>query len=187
VALAGLLVVFILLLEGSLTILRRRELTAAINVTSSLPTRTPTPTGTWQTGTPAPINTNLEMTPDGQVLVNLRWAYRIGPRFPRTIIRVQALNEGSIVVASANYLVNCGTEALLCEGSSTVALRFGVRVDVTPTPTSGPSAAGTPSSTPSVADQGWKTGTYTIEVLRSDEGFAPTQVSRQTIYVVTAN
>lgn len=179
-----LLVVLIIAVEGSLTLLRRREVRAAISIESGLPTPTQTPVGhvptpTAEGATPEPAITALLMTDDGSVLVRVNWMYNIGPRFPLTTIHALAVDGRSQIVASDQWQIDCGNSTLTCEGSTLLTLRFGVKVAPTGTP-----ATATPATTPLPTNDGrWPIGEYSIVVTRTYLGFDPVEVTRERVVI----
>lgn len=184
---ALLLVIAILAVEGSLALLRRRDVMAAIRVESLLPTPTATPPGQQPTATPEgtttpdPQITALLMSDDGRVLVDVRWAYNIGPRFPQTYIRAMAIDQNQRVVASDGLVINCGSATLTCDGNQRLTLRYGARAAEFEATTS----PGTPPAlpTPTSAEVRWPAGEYQVLVTRAYQGFAEVQVSRQMLFV----
>jgi hypothetical protein len=94
------------------------------------------------------------MAPDGTVLVDVIWTYRIGPRFPDTLIRAEIVNSSGQAVASSAYNITCNpADSMQCEGKTSLALRFGEK-----------DGAGAPAP--------WPTGEYTLHVTRAYAGLA---------------
>lgn len=184
---AVLLIVLIIAFEGSLTLLRRREVRASISVESRLPTRTPTPVGQVATpmpegAPPEPTISALLMTDEGSVLVRVNWAYSIGPRFPLTTIHALAVNGSDQIVSSDRWQINCGDSTLSCDGTTLLMLRFGVKAAPTGTP-----ATATPASTPGTPNDGrWPRGEYTIIVTRAYQGFDPVEVTRERVVIASS-
>lgn len=175
--LIGLLVLVILLFEGSLALLRTRDVRASVSVQSNIPTATPTPRLVGQpTFTPDPLAASLRMTGDGRVLVDIDWSFRIGPRFPATTVRAVALTDDQRVVASAEYTFDCGSEPLNCTGKNTLTLTYGTLSEADGTPT--------PGVTPIPPGSEWPVGSYTVVVTRAFTGLADVEVSRQSILVL---
>ena len=92
--------------------------------------------------------TTLTLDPDGTVVVQARWTYKIGPTFPITTIRAQALNSIGVVVADDLYKINCGSDSLNCAGTHALMLNFGIQ-----------NSQGTRAQ--------WPADDYTIKVTRS--------------------
>lgn len=168
-------VLLVIGIEGTLTVLRKRIVTAAITVQSDLPTPTPTPTGApTQEGTPDPQLSALTMDADGTVIAEVTWNYSIGPRFPVTVVHASALDSQNQVVASDQQVIDCGQNTLSCEGTISFELHYGVIAD---------SAAGTSTPEPTPTSSAWTPGTYTVLVTRAYVGFNAVEVARQNIYV----
>ncbi|MBX3063115.1 MAG: hypothetical protein KF726_09070 [Anaerolineae bacterium] len=167
-------VLLVIGIEGTLTLLRKRIITASISVESDLPTPTPTPTGApTQEGTPDPQLSALTMGADGIVIAEVTWNYAIGPRFPVTIVHASALDSQNQVVASDQHVIDCGRDTLSCAGTITFRLLYGVIADT--------SATGTPAPTPTSTE--WSPGTYTVLITRAYVGFNAVEVARENIFV----
>jgi hypothetical protein len=60
--------------------------------------------------------------------VTVKWNYRIGPRFPVTVIRAEAISPSdNHIAASEEYTIDCGAEALQCSGEHLFELHYGVK------------------------------------------------------------
>lgn len=78
------------------------------------------------TATPGPTPTPQPFTslkPDQHLNVDVTWDYRIGPRFPLTVVHADVLRESDdAIVTSGDYKIDCGTAALSCSGSTKFSL-----------------------------------------------------------------
>ena len=94
------------------------------------------------------------------VVVDLDWTYRIGPRFPITIIRAEVQDANGEVVAETEYTIDCSLAgSLQCDGSHPLILAFDA-----PNDTRAP----------------WPVGNYALHVTRAYVGIAPIElVTRQ--------
>ena len=154
--------------EGVLSLLRQRNIDVTIQVESSLPMATPDATQESGVATPRAQDTSstLLIDPNGRVLVALRWDYKIGPTFPQTVIRAQALDQAGKIISSDKYTINCGSASLGCSGSTSLSLDFGVMDKV------GTKAA-------------WPAGDYTVQVTRAFTELNTTILVRRPLKVVT--
>ena len=178
---ALILVVLVIGIEGTLTLLRKRDVSASISVVSLRPTATPTSLGHAQPNgaTPDPVTVGLIMTDDGNVIVNATWAYSIGPRFPQTVIRAVAIDQNTQVVASASQFVDCSSSTLSCDGKAVLTLQYGVLAQ----PDSQTRRTPVPTATATLSTGRWPLGEYTILVTRAYEGFDAVEVAREKIVV----
>jgi hypothetical protein len=177
---ALILVIAVIGIEGTLTLLRKRDVSASITVVSLRPTATPTPLGQVpQNGTPDPATVGMIMSDDGSVVVNVQWAYNIGPRFPQTTIRAVALDAANNTVASASQFVDCGNNTLDCSGNSVLTLRYGELAAEQSIPT----ITATPTTVEAPSAGRWPLGEYTVLVTRAYEGFSAVEVKRDKIVV----
>lgn len=160
-------VVAVIVIEGALSILRSRDITAIVSVDGPPVENLPTAEASaGATPDPAAV-TALIMSDKGNVLVEVGWVYRIGPKFARTLIRAEAINDKKEVVAAEEFTVDCGTATLQCEGSTILTLNFGRLTTATAEPVSGE----------------WSAGEYTIRVTRAFAGLATAIVTEQTVIV----
>ncbi|MBX3082766.1 MAG: hypothetical protein KF716_14095 [Anaerolineae bacterium] len=175
------LVILVLGIEGTLTLLRKRDVSASIAVVSLRPTATLTPVGRAlpSDATPDPATVGLIMTDDGSVVVNIMWAYNIGPRFPQTILRAVALDKESQVVASASQFVDCSGSTLDCNGNAVLTLRYG---EMAP-PDNATTHTPVPTASATLSTGHWPLGEYTVLVTRAYEGFSAVEVARDKIVV----
>lgn len=176
---ALLLVILIIGIEGTLTLLRKRDVSASIAVVSQRPTATPTPLGQVSDATLDPATVGLIMTDDGNVVVTATWAYSIGPRFPQTTIRAIAFDQANEIVASASQFVDCSASTLNCDGTTVLTLRYGEMAQ----PDSATTRTPQPTLSATIAAGRWPLGTYTILVTRAYEGFNAVDVARENIVV----
>ncbi|MEP7289265.1 MAG: hypothetical protein ABI947_26230 [Chloroflexota bacterium] len=137
----------------------------ATEAATAAPTTTVNAGATPAAGATAVVKiTTLTLDPDGTVVVQARWTYKIGPTFPITTIRAQALNSTGVVVADDLYKINCGTDSLDCTGNHTLMLNYGVQ-----------NSQGT--RTP------WPADDYTIKVTRSYGDLKATDLLPQAVTV----
>src|SRR4051794_6850577 len=155
----GLLVVVLIALvfgtESILAVLRQRNLEVTVQlvdaqgVASTSEATDAAPQAAPANGTPAPISTLGTLPADGSVVVNAKWDYRIGPRFPQTTVRAQVTDSTGVVVASDEYSFDCASsDSMQCNGSQRLTLNFGVK-----------NKAGTRSN--------WPAGGYNLIVTRA--------------------
>ena len=178
---ALILVVLVIGVEGTLTLLRKRDVSASISVVSLRPTATPTPIGQAQPNgaTPDSVTVGPIMTDDGNVIVNAAWAYSIGPRFPQTVLRAVAIDSNNQVVASASQFVDCSSSTLSCDGTAVLTLQYGILAQ----PDSRTTRTPVPTATATLSAGRWPLGEYTILVTRAYEGFDAVEVAREKIVV----
>ncbi len=166
---AGLLVLIlagtIISVELVLSVLRQRNISIDIHIEGKPPASlvgTPTPQAPNNAASQAGT---LYMAPDGSLVVNVIWTYRIGPRFPVTDVRATVQDKGGNTVASSAYTITCETAtSLLCEGQQPLALHFGQTEDVNQ-----PAA--------------WPTGSYTLEVTQASGGLNPVSLVERSLQV----
>jgi hypothetical protein len=127
VGLATIIIVF----EGSLTLLRARNIEVGVRSESGETTTT---------------IEQVIVEPERPLLIDVMWDYRIGPRFPQTIVRAEARNLNGDVIASDEYIIDCGTAAVTCTGSATIEML------------------------PDNDTQTWEIGQYSLKVERSMAG-----------------
>lgn len=135
------LIIAIFSIETILAGLRQRNLDVRLvladsaGATITMPTVTPIPRVTANPRTPTVTPTpavllavrSAGLAPDGTVRVEISWNYRIGPTFPKTIIRAEAISEQGLFVAVSQYVVDCGTASVECRGAHLLALENGVK------------------------------------------------------------
>ena len=147
-------------IEGLLAILRQRTIILAFRTEGSQPTvvvATPQPGAPTITPSPEgaqPDDTNsgsILIATDGAVIIDVHWEYRIGPRFPVTIVQAQVHNTSGDIVAADKYTITCGSDTMACTGERALTLRFGVR-----------ESTGTQAT--------WPVGSYTLTVTRTFAG-----------------
>ncbi len=167
---AVVLAVSIFGVELVLSVLRQRTLDVVVRVEGPPPSvaseavvGSPTPVP----GEPASAVGSLLVSPQGIVIVDVAWRYRIGPRFPITILRAEISDSLGAVVASDELTINCDAAgSLQCDGDHPLALRFG-NLDV--------GEGGDAASL-------WPVGEYRLRVTRSFAGISPaTLVDRPVI------
>jgi hypothetical protein len=110
--------------EGILSVLRQRTIDVIVQVADSA---SATPAATREPSSPEAQPRVLTISPLGGVEILVRWDYRIGPRFPITIIRAEALDSNQQVVASDTFKIDCGNATLACRGEHPLALYFRVK------------------------------------------------------------
>ncbi|MCC7445949.1 MAG: hypothetical protein IT324_00965 [Anaerolineae bacterium] len=129
--------------ESILALLRQRNVNVSIEVKDHQPDAKPNP------------GSIMTIVPDSALLARVVWDYKIGPRFPDTIVHVDVMDQGTgKVVASNEYKIDCGMESLNCGGTVPVALDYGVQNN------QGTRAA-------------WPAGDYRVQVTRTFVGFKP--------------
>jgi hypothetical protein len=158
-------------IEGTLTVLRQWNVAAKIEAhnpqsPSVSATATAIAASLSKEEATALASATLVIGPDGTVLVRVNWDYRIGPRFPMTVVQVEALDQSSKIVALTKYTIDCGTSSLQCDGTTPISLEHGV-VD----------KKGTRSA--------WPPGDYTIRVTRAYVGYTPKVVSERQLQVLS--
>lgn len=154
---AFVLVIVVFGSELTLSQLRRRDITVSVQVNtatpsasatqSAAPTVTPAPDQPAVTPTPGPAV--LIIAPNDQLLINVQWNYKIGPRFPRTVVRATSKIDGRSV-GEAQVVIDCGSALLDCSGSQPIRLNYTV--------------SGTGSSAQTVP---WPVGDYVVVIERS--------------------
>lgn len=123
-------------------------------VPTPTPTRTPDPRKEEPTATPTPEE--LYIAPGDAMIVNVRWDYRIGPRFQKVTVRASARNvERKDPVAVATAVIDCGSEILACSGAAPIRLNYQV-----------PDA----NSPDGIREVPWPVGDYTVTVEQSAGG-----------------
>jgi hypothetical protein len=164
-------IVAIFSIEGILTLLRQRNISVTLEVHSLNPAAT---AAVVATPTAAPSSTPdaklavLTITPDTIILVHAKWDYRIGPRFPDTVVRatVTDTTTGKVVASDENTIL-CGPETIQCNGEYQLSLAYGVN-----------------GKTGSRTD--WPVGSYTVVVTSSIADLKPTDLLRQSFTVKAA-
>lgn len=159
-------------IEGTLTLLRQWNVAATIEVQDSQsPTVSATATAiaalpTADGAGPAANSSTLLIGPEGTLLVRVNWDYRIGPRFPTTVVQAEVLDGQSKIVSSSKHSIDCSSSSLQCDGTVPMSLEFGV-VD----------KKGTRSA--------WPPGEYTIRVTRSYIGYSPKVITERPLRVLS--
>jgi len=173
--LAAILFILIIGIEGTLSLVRQRNLyfefrtegtqPALAGLPTATPGPSPVPGGNTAAGTSnAPAAGSIIISTDGAVLIDMSWDYRIGPRFPITRVRAQVATKVGDPVASGVFTIDCGTETLSCKGNHTFSLRFGL-VDGQPAPSE---------------QKPWPVGEYVLRLTR-DEGLMEILAERPVI------
>lgn len=177
------LILLVIILEVGLSVFRVRNVTAELVATGAtpIPTATPqitvTPADPDATSTPE-VSTVVTVSTKGAPVVNVRVDYRIGPRFPTTNFYAEALNSSGNIVAGTAQTFECGADALRCEGTLTLTLNYGqIDPQVVARRT-------TPTIIPTVVQQDWQIGQYTMRLTRSFGGLDPQQVTQQPFIIV---
>jgi hypothetical protein len=108
---------------------------------------------------------SLLVSPQGAVVVDIVWRYRIGPRFPITTLRAEVADGEGQIVAAEQFTIDCaGSGSMQCDGEMPLILRFGVR--------DGEGEAGA-----------WPVGAFTLRVMRTYAGIAPTTLVDRPVIV----
>ena len=172
VVILAVMIVLVFGTESTLALLRRRDVIINVSVQSVnvSPTHTATPIGAappgpTATATPAPAV--LILLPSDRVIVNVRWNYHIGPRFPHTSVHAMVVIDGRDV-ADGQVMIDCGTAVIDCTGQQSMTLAYTV-------PDSGN------GSGPQAVD--WPGGEYTVTIDRSDGGLNPITIGRYPFHV----
>jgi hypothetical protein len=153
-------------IEGILTILRQRNINVVIKVEDAQGVVVAPATESAATPDPQSDSSTLILDPDGRVVVNVRWDYKIGPRFPRTFVRAEALDQAGKVVAADRYTIDCGAASLECTGTTSMTLEYGVV-----------EKAGTRAT--------WPPGDYVVRVTRAFTELSSTLLVQQPIRVLS--
>jgi hypothetical protein len=133
--------------ELGLSLFRVRMVTATVRAEGPAPAGLERPAG--QPTPEAETGGSVRISPEGYVVVDAAWQYRIGPRFPTTTVRAQITDEAGTVVASDAHTFTCEGDTLNCTGNHTFSLRYGLQ-----------DGAG--------SAQTWPVGTYTVQVTRAN-------------------
>lgn len=174
--LLGGLILLVLVLEGGLSLLRTRNVTALVSAAgpTAIPTVTPVSSGTPNPDATAEpqVAAALVISTKGNLRVEVTIDYRIGPRFPSTTVRAEVVNSSGNLVSAVEQRFECGTDALRCNGNITLSPVFGTIMQ-----TSGNNA--TPIMIATALDPTWPIGTYTLRVMRSLGGLDALNVLEQ--------
>jgi hypothetical protein len=108
---------------------------------------------------------SVYITPEGSVVVDVTWSYRIGPRFPLTTVRADIVDDKGEAVSSAAHTFECGGDTLVCEGKQALTLQYGEK--------DGQGAA-----------QPWPVGTYALHVVRIYPSDKPEGLAAWTVQVI---
>ncbi len=117
------LVIVVFSAEGILTVLRVRSISATVQVQGS---SAPALVATAAVGAASNVST-LTIAPSNSLDVTVIWDYRIGPRFPDTLIHLEAIDQNNEVVAADDYKITCADATLTCAGTQILSLTFGVK------------------------------------------------------------
>src|SRR5437879_5226879 len=111
--------------EVTLTLLRTRS----IEISFGIDDKTTGPATAEAAATPDPGKSKTwTIKPEGTITVDVRWNYRIGPRFTVTVIRAEAISPAdSNIAASEEFTIDCGTEVMQCQGDHQLKLNFTVK------------------------------------------------------------
>jgi len=160
-------IVCIFAIEGTLALLRQRTVVASVEIQNAAGlTVTPTPQPTAEAGsnssgsaqtTPASKSTPLVLAADEILVVHVRWAYHIGPRFPDTSVAAVLQDSKGQVVATASYIIQCGAETIDCNGDQPLPLKYGIK-----------DGSGTAEI--------WPADTYTLDVSSAIADLKPTSL-----------
>jgi hypothetical protein len=112
--------------EGILSLLRQRNIDVIVQVADST-AASATPAATSELSSSEAKPHVLAISPPGGVEILVRWNYRIGPRFPITVVRAEALDNNQQIVASDTFTIDCGNATLDCSGEHSLALYFRVK------------------------------------------------------------
>lgn len=165
---AAVLAVSIFGVELTLSVLRQRSID--ITVRADGPTPSAARSAVEGSATPAPGEAqsdvgSLLVSPEGAVVVEVAWRYRIGPRFPVTVLRAEITDGAGQIVAAEEFTIDCdGAGSLQCDGEKPLNLRFGAQ-------------GGAGDARP------WPVGAYTLRVTRAYAGIAPTTLVDRPVVV----
>src|SRR5258707_12298759 len=108
----GVLVVIMIALvlsaESILALMRTRNISVVIEVRDSNTGQVATQQGTAD-ASKGQQAADVVIAPEQQIAINTTWDYRIGPRFPQTLIHAEAQDSKGKVIADDDYTVNCGS------------------------------------------------------------------------------
>jgi hypothetical protein len=147
------MIVLVFSTEGILALMRTRNINVLVEVRDSNTGQVATQQATAEAGK-GQQSADVVIAPEQHIAIKATWDYRIGPRFPQTLIHADAQDSKGKVVAADDYTVNCGSEPLQCSGSDELVLDYGV-ID----------GKGTHAN--------WPEGDYTLHVSRTYTGFNP--------------
>jgi len=130
----------------------------------------------------------LTIRPGNALVVHTHWDFRIGPRFPQTIVYAEVLNQSHAAIATDQYTIDCGSETLNCGGDDDL------RLDYTgPTPQNAPNnvqaTPSNPDSTPTVQRAphvDWPEGDYILHITRTYVGLKPQDLLNESFHVRAA-
>lgn len=161
-------IVAIFSIEGALTLLRQRNVYVTLDVQSPGATSTPFVAPTLAPGaTPDAKLMDLTITPNQTLLIHAKWDYRIGPRFPDTVVHAEVTDLSTKkVVAYAEDTILCGAETIQCDGEYQLILSYGVT-----------------GTTGTRAD--WPAGNYLVVVTSRIADLKPTELLRRTFMIQT--
>ena len=183
----GILVIIMIVLvfsaESILAIMRVRTVDVTVDVVDSrsgaVATQEPTaslPATAQATdqGQPKAQSAVLTIRPSNALVVHVHWDYRIGPRFPQTIVYAEVLDQSNVAIVTDQYTIDCGSETLNCGGNDDLRLDY-----------TGPPAQGK-SPDQYAAHVDWPEGDYTLHVTRTYVGLKPQDLVNDSFHVRAA-
>lgn len=201
----GILVIIMIVLvfstESILAILRVRTVDITVDIldarTGAVATQEPTAAAGSQAtaqatdkagGQPKEQAAVLTIRPGNALVVHAHWDFRIGPRFPQTIVYAEVLDQSHTAIATDQFTIDCGSETLNCGGDHDLRLDY---TGKTPQATaSNPQVTSTnPDSTPTVQRAphiDWPEGDYILHVTRTYVGLKPQDLMNDSFHVRAA-
>lgn len=149
----GLLVLFVLVVELILSGMRTREVTVSFRIENGPNTQF------------VRDESALVLRPSSIFLVDVRWLYRIGPRFPQTEIRAEITTDEGVLIAENTFTIDCGASAFDCSGVRPLDMAYGTLADKT-------------------TSERWPAGRYRLTVTRAYSGQAAVQIVERPITVL---
>src|SRR5258708_28219419 len=177
------MIVLVLSVESTLAILRVWTVDVTVDVVDSrsgvLATKEPTasPQATAQAtaqGQAKEQSAVLTIRPSNALVVHVHWDYRIGPRFPQTIVYAEVLDQSHVAITTDQYTIDCGSETLNCGGNDDLHLDY----------TGQPAQGKTPD--PHAAHVDWPEGNYILHITRTYVGLKPQNPVNDSFHVPAA-
>jgi hypothetical protein len=187
------MIVIVFSTEGILAILRVRTVDVTVDIldarTGVLATQEPTAAAGSQATAQATDQTGgqpkaqaavLTIRPSNALVVHAHWDFRIGPRFPQTIVYAEVLNQAHTAIATDQYTVDCGSETLNCSGDQDLRLDYtGSITQATPNnPQSTPVNSDGTSTAKHAPHVDWPEGDYILHITRTYVGLKPQDLIR---------
>lgn len=158
--------------ELALNLLRQRSLEIQVRAEGTQPTLPQSTSegdpGSASNGAPQDSSElgTVFLSTESALVVDVIWNYRIGPRFPKTVIRVEVQDKTGQVVAADGYTIECVQEnALECSGKQSLALHFKAQDDAE-------------------AQSQWQLGEYNLKVTRAYATLKPEVILTRPLVVI---